>query len=239
MSDDKKISQLISLSLRHELSQQESAEVEKHLSENDDSRKFAELSSLIQKSVATNLDPDQTASDKDNGGLSEESKQRLKRSVTEAVQEKLSLSKAGLLGDTGAPTKSQSKTDAAGFGAVPEKREVMSRFNLIRRLGQGGLGNVWLARDEKLNRTVAIKELNAEALESPKAWERFHREAEITGHLEHPNIVPLYQFGVDRKTGEPFYAMRFVGKRTLAHAIEEYYDRLEIGEAGAAPMDDA
>ena len=138
MSDDKKISQLISLSVRHELSQQESAEVEKHLSENDDSRKFAELSSLIQKSVATNLDPDQTTSDKDNGGLSEESKQRLKRSVTEAVQEKLSLSKAGLLGDTGAPTKSQSKTDAAGFGAVPEKREVMSRFNLIRRLGQGG-----------------------------------------------------------------------------------------------------
>ena len=105
-------------------------------------------------------------------------------------------------------------------------------FDCCAKFGAGGLGNVWLARDERLNRNVAVKELNSEALESPKAWQRFHREAEITGQLEHPNIVPIYQFGDERKSAEPFYTMRFVGKRTLADAITEHHDRVEAGEEG-------
>jgi serine/threonine protein kinase len=106
----------------------------------------------------------------------------------------------------------------------------VSRFTLIRKLSQGGLGSIWLARDEKLKRTVAIKEMNVDASESTEAWQRFHREAEITGHLEHPNIVPLYQFGSDPKTGQPFYAMRFVGKHTLADAIVEHHQRRQSGD---------
>ena len=60
---------------------------------------------------------------------------------------------------------------------------------------------------------------------------RFHREAEITGHLEHPNVVPLYQAGTNPVTHEPFYAMRFVGKRTLADAISEYHERCHLGKS--------
>ena len=71
--------------------------------------------------------------------------------------------------------------------------------------------------------------MNRHALESPNAWQRFEREAEITGQLEHPNVVSLYQYGTDQKTGEPFYSMRFVGKRTLADAITEYHDRCLAG----------
>ena len=112
-------------------------------------------------------------------------------------------------------------------------RKLVSRFSLVRKLGEGGLGRVWLARDEKLKRTVAIKEMSQVAAESPKAWQRFRREAEITGHLEHPNVVPLYQFGDDPSSGNPFYAMRFVGKRTLADAIIEYHERRQAGSGDA------
>ena len=115
-----------------------------------------------------------------------------------------------------------------------EARLLVSRYTLLRELGAGGLGRVWLARDEKLKRHVAIKEINVDAAESPRAWQRFHREAEITGHLEHPNVVPLYQFGTDPKRGQPFYAMRFVGKRTLADAIVEYHEQHSQQRSGEA-----
>ncbi len=111
-----------------------------------------------------------------------------------------------------------------------ETRQLDTRYTLLRMLGHGGLGDVWLARDEYLNRNVAIKEMNRSALKSEKAWLRFHREAEITGHLEHPNVVPLYQAGTHPETNEPFYAMRFVGKRTLEDAIGEYHERCQLGK---------
>ena len=110
-----------------------------------------------------------------------------------------------------------------------DARQLESRYSLIRKIGQGGLGDVWLARDERLKRNVAIKEMNRSAIRSEKAWLRFNREAEITGQLEHPNVVPLYQSCTDPATDEPFYAMRFVGKRTLADAIAEYHERCNIG----------
>jgi serine/threonine protein kinase len=113
-------------------------------------------------------------------------------------------------------------TDATGL------RESEARYRLVRKLGQGGLGRVWLAFDETLKRHVALKEIcvsnNAAALE------RFRREAEITGRLEHPGIVPIYQLGVDAQSGEAFYAMRFLGKTTLHDSITEYHERRNDGE---------
>lgn len=103
------------------------------------------------------------------------------------------------------------------------ERFTQSRFRLLRQIGEGGLGSVWLARDEYLKRNVAIKELKTTAAESPKLWRRFQREAEITAHLEHPNVVPLYLSGINPSTRMPFYAMRFLGKQTLSEAIHEYH----------------
>ncbi len=60
--------------------------------------------------------------------------------------------------------------------------------------------------------------------------DRFHKEAEITGRLEHPSIVPIYQLGEDETTGEAFYAMRFLGKRTLQDSINEYHERSREGD---------
>ena len=110
-----------------------------------------------------------------------------------------------------------------------ESRQIGARYTLLRRLGQGGIGTVWLARDENLQRYVAVKEIRNATAAAETAEAHFRREAEITGKLEHPGIVPVYQFGTDEATGRSFYAMRFLGKRTLQDAIAEYHERREAG----------
>ena len=112
-----------------------------------------------------------------------------------------------------------------------EDRQVASRYTLLRKLGQGGLGVVWLARDQNLQRYVAVKEISREVDQGDPALVHFRREAEITGRLEHPGIVPVYQYGEDPATGKSFYAMRFLGKKTLQDAIDEYHERREVGNA--------
>ncbi len=74
---------------------------------------------------------------------------------------------------------------------------------------KGGLGVVFIARDRELNRKVALKEIQEEQTKRPLAQERFVLEAEITGRLEHPGIVPVYGLGA-YPDGRPFYAMRFI-----------------------------
>ncbi|MBT5018262.1 MAG: serine/threonine protein kinase, partial [Planctomicrobium sp.] len=109
-------------------------------------------------------------------------------------------------------------------------------FQLLRIIGQGGLGVVWLARDEKLKRIVAIKEILRESTSQSPEVKRFQRKAEITGRLEHPSIVPLYQFGLDEQTVQPFYVMRYIGKKTLEDAIDEFHERRQNGEENSLQM---
>ena len=243
MPDDKNLSNLISQSLRQKLGNDETIVVEKHLQENSEAKKFADLSDLIQKSVH-GLMADDAAETADHTELTvneftDDIKQRLKDSVARAVDEKKSLSQSGLINlDATSIDQSfrQEMTLDYSVSDDNEKRETVSSFTLERKLGSGGLGNVWLARDNKLNRKIAIKELRQDVLESSTAWDRFHREAEITGHLEHPNIVPLYLYGVDRNSGQPFYAMRFVGKKNLSTAIAEHHDKIAAGQSGALAL---
>ena len=114
--------------------------------------------------------------------------------------------------------------------ATEQSRRFTEDYTLLRKLGQGGLGVVWLARDNSLRRYVAIKEVREAAQNDPAAVGRFRREAVITGRLEHPSVVPIHQFGEDHRTGRTFYAMRFLGKRTLQSAIDEYHERRESGD---------
>ncbi len=109
-------------------------------------------------------------------------------------------------------------------------RHADSEYRLLRRLGQGGMGTVWLARDEKLGRLVAIKEIRSAANENEIALHRFRREAKVTGRLEHPSIVPVHQLGDNSESGRVFYVMRFIGKRTLEDAIGEYHERRDAGD---------
>lgn len=114
-------------------------------------------------------------------------------------------------------------------GGLDDSRDSEVRFQLVRKLGQGGLGRVWLARDVNLNRYVALKELGRPSQATDAVVERFKREAEITGRLEHPGIVPVYHLGKDA-SGRMFYTMRFLGKSTLQDSIAEYHERRDEGD---------
>ncbi len=87
---------------------------------------------------------------------------------------------------------------------------------------RGGLGEVYLAEDAGLGRQVALKEIQAERAADPANRERFVREAEVTGRLEHPGIVPVYDLGF-HADGRPFYAMRFIQGLSLAAAIQRFH----------------
>jgi serine/threonine protein kinase len=71
----------------------------------------------------------------------------------------------------------------------------LGAYELVRRLGEGGMAQVYLARDVRLGREVAVKVLDARLAERPGFRERFLREARVAAALDHPNIVPLYDFG--------------------------------------------
>ena len=103
-------------------------------------------------------------------------------------------------------------------------------MKLIRKLGQGGLGRVWIARDLNLNRHVAFKEISHQSGASEAVIYRFKHEAAITSRLEHPGIVPIYQLGDDESTSRVFYTMRFLGKATLQDSIAEYHERRAEGD---------
>ena len=117
----------------------------------------------------------------------------------------------------------------AARGGEDEARVMEGRYELIRKIGQGGLGRVWLARDVNLNRHVALKEISHASGLSDSMIERFKHEAEITGRLDHPSIVPIYQLGTDLATKRAFYTMRFLGRSTLQDSINEYHERREEG----------
>jgi serine/threonine-protein kinase len=97
-----------------------------------------------------------------------------------------------------------------------------SRFCILRPHAKGGLGQISVALDSELNREVALKELRPERADDPDSRTRFLLEAEITGRLEHPGVVPVYGLGCDAE-GRPFYAMRFVKGQSLKEAIERFH----------------
>src|SRR5207302_3986937 len=106
-----------------------------------------------------------------------------------------------------------------------------SRYSIVRLHAQGGLGRVYIARDQDLNRDVALKEIKPEQAKHPDAWRRFLKEAQITGQLEHPNIVPVYELSRRAEDDQPFYTMRLVRGQTLRDAIAAYHRRRETGHA--------
>jgi serine/threonine protein kinase len=94
-------------------------------------------------------------------------------------------------------------------------------FTVVRPHAQGGLGQIALARDDRIMREVALKQILTVHADNPTLRKRFLYEARITGQLEHPSIVPVYCLG-DDENGRPYYVMRFVRGRTLDDIITEY-----------------
>ncbi|HEV3025884.1 MAG TPA: protein kinase, partial [Pirellulales bacterium] len=97
------------------------------------------------------------------------------------------------------------------------------RFTVLRPHAKGGLGQVSVALDEELNREVAFKEIQDRFADDPNSRSRFLLEAEVTGGLEHPGIVPVYGLG-QYADGRPFYAMRFIRGDSLQAAIKRFHE---------------
>jgi serine/threonine protein kinase len=96
------------------------------------------------------------------------------------------------------------------------------RFRLLRRHARGGIGVVFVALDSELHREVALKQIQPQHADDPTSRARFLIEAEVTGRLEHPGVVPVYGLGTNDQ-GRPFYAMRFVRGQSLKEALESFH----------------
>jgi serine/threonine protein kinase len=96
------------------------------------------------------------------------------------------------------------------------------RFRVPRPHAEGGLGKVSVALDDELHREVALKEIQEKYADHPHSRARFVREAEVTGGLEHPGVVPVYGLGC-HADGRPFYAMRLIQGASLQEAVKAFH----------------
>ena len=92
--------------------------------------------------------------------------------------------------------------------------QTIGRYEILRELGRGGMATVYLARDPAFGRQVAVKVLPPQFLHEQQFRARFQREARIIAALEHPYIVPVYDFGEEGE--QPFIVMRYMSGGTLA-----------------------
>lgn len=111
-----------------------------------------------------------------------------------------------------------SRNDAILSG-TPEKTP---RYEVLAEHARGGLGEILLAHDRALYRDVALKQIQQPFADDAEHRDRFIREAVVTGSLEHPGIVPVYDLGFDSR-GRPYYVMRMIRGRSLAEAIADFH----------------
>jgi serine/threonine protein kinase len=110
----------------------------------------------------------------------------------------------------------------SGADSELERRQLEARvhgqYQVVRELGRGGMGIVFLARDVALHRTVAIKVLRHEFVGSEDHRERFRREARLTARLTHPGVVPVYTFGESEEL--VYIVMQYVHGQSLAERLQ-------------------
>ncbi len=92
------------------------------------------------------------------------------------------------------------------------------RYQIIKMIGEGGMATVYSAYDPQFDRKVAIKVLSKELMKDPLFIERFNREAQTIARLEHPSIVPVYDYG--EQNGQPYLVMRLMTGGTLREYLK-------------------
>ena len=110
---------------------------------------------------------------------------------------------------------------------MSEMPHVVDRFEISRILGKGGMGTVYLSRDQRLGRQVAVKVLNTDEAISDEARVRFLREARTAGSIRQQNVATIYEVG-ETAEGQPFLVMEYCEGETLAQRLRRR--PLEAGE---------
>ena len=105
-----------------------------------------------------------------------------------------------------------------------ETGQKFAHFKIIRKLGEGGMGEVYLAEDQKLNRNIALKILHPEFFDQPERLERFRREARTAAKISHPNVMAIFDIGTavdDRSEKEISYiVMEYISGQSLSEFVK-------------------
>ena len=112
--------------------------------------------------------------------------------------------------------------------------QVIGRYEIRGRLGQGGMATVYLAYDPNFAREVAIKVLPPQFLHDSTFRARFRREAQTIASLEHHAIVPVYDFG--ENNGLPFIVMRLMRGAAVASSMARPTASVEVAKGGRCPL---
>src|SRR5215831_5830368 len=102
--------------------------------------------------------------------------------------------------------------------------KTISHYNILEKLGEGGMGVVYKARDTHLDRLVAVKVLPAEKVADPERKQRFVKEAKAASSLNHPDIITIYDIG--QTEGVDFISMECITGKTLDQLIPRHGMRL-------------
>jgi serine/threonine protein kinase len=121
-------------------------------------------------------------------------------------------------------------------GLPPSDLRNLGEYRLLRRLGEGGMGEVYLGFSERLGEQVAVKIL-ADHLSSNQSYvDRFHREAKSGALLNHPNIVRTLNVGQDQATGKFYLVLEYV-EGFSAHVLLDKQGKLAVGDAVHIALD--
>jgi eukaryotic-like serine/threonine-protein kinase len=102
---------------------------------------------------------------------------------------------------------------------APDETIGDGRYRLLRKLGAGGMASVWLARDDRLNRDVAVKVISDSLADDPAWLTRFEREARAAAAVSHPNVVSIFDYNVQSE--RPYLVMSYIDGPSLAGALAD------------------
>ncbi|QEH33814.1 Serine/threonine-protein kinase PrkC [Aquisphaera giovannonii] len=131
-------------------------------------------------------------------------------------------------GDDAATLKKQGAERSQEWDLLPPPRiargqEIFGKYRLLEKLGEGGMGDVWLVDNLELGRKSALKLLKPQIAHNDKGWRRFRREARLMAKLEHPNAIVVHDFKRTQSIG--YIEMEFVRGRSLDKVIDEHKER--------------
>jgi serine/threonine protein kinase/formylglycine-generating enzyme required for sulfatase activity len=125
----------------------------------------------------------------------------------------------------GTAQKAESTGTLLAQSSATDKASTLCEYTLVREIARGGMGQIYFGEDQRLEREVAVK---VSSISEDGEDARFSKEAKVLAQLAHPNIVPIYNIGIDAQ-GRPFYSMKLIKGRTLQGVLNLIRD----GDAAA------